>query len=169
METKEKATSQKVTLYLSPELHRRLKVQAAVEVDSMSAIAERAVEFYLTNPDVVEANSHSHGQTHRIYSCPACSTSVVLQQGEMVALSSRVGGRSSILSDSTDDLSVCELPVSSSGGATVSMVNGTATPGNMAPSAANVCTVSSGSGSSESSLCSDGDGLQRDSEQLVPC
>ncbi len=128
----------------------------------MSAIAERAVEFYLTNPDVVEANGH--GQTHRIYSCPACSTPVVLRDGEMVALSSRMGGRSSILSDGSDELSVGELSVSSSSVATASVVNGVAS-----SNAVSACAVGSGSSSNGSSLCSDGDGLQRDSEQLVPC
>jgi hypothetical protein len=143
MEDKQKATLQKVTLYLSPELHRRLKVQAAVEVESMSAIAERAVTFYLTNPEVVEAGSY--GQSHRVYSCPACATPTVLRDGDLVALSSQLTGRSSVLSDSDEELSVSASVVGSS------------------------VVSSNGIGSSASPLLADIDERQRESEQLVPC
>jgi hypothetical protein len=36
---------QKVTLYIPPELHRKLKIKAAVESEPMSSIAERAIVF----------------------------------------------------------------------------------------------------------------------------
>jgi len=45
---------QKVTLYLSPELHRQLKIKAAVESEPMSSIAERAIIFYLGNSELVD-------------------------------------------------------------------------------------------------------------------
>ena len=77
---------QKVTLYLPPGLHRQLKIRAAVDSDSMSALVERAILFYLRHPDVVEETEESYGKTHRVYSCPECSSSVVLQEGEMVSL-----------------------------------------------------------------------------------
>lgn len=85
----------KVTLYLPPELHRQLKIRSAVDAEPMSAIAERAIVFYLTHPGVVDEVEMSHGQTHRIYECPACTGSLVIRDGEAVAISEKQG----ILSD----------------------------------------------------------------------
>ena len=76
---------QKVTLYLPPELHRQLKIQAAVDAETMTDIAQRAIGFYLAHPEVVE-QVEDHGQTHRVYRCPECTSSVVLREGEMVSL-----------------------------------------------------------------------------------
>ncbi len=79
----------KVTLYLPPDLHRQLKIRSAVEGEAMSSIAKRAIDFYLANPSVVE-DGHSdiaYGHTHVIYSCPSCSTSVVLHQGDLMEVS----------------------------------------------------------------------------------
>jgi hypothetical protein len=76
----------KVTLYLPPELHRQLKVRSAVDLEPMSAIAERAIVFYLEHPDVIDDVEEAHGQVHRIYSCPSCSSSLVVREGEMVPL-----------------------------------------------------------------------------------
>jgi hypothetical protein len=76
----------KVTLYLPPELHRQLKIRSAVDAEPMSAIAERAIVFYLTHSDVVDEVEMSHGQVHQIYGCPECSSSVVLREGKMVSL-----------------------------------------------------------------------------------
>ncbi|MCS6782937.1 MAG: hypothetical protein NZ821_00500 [Gloeomargarita sp. SKYB31] len=73
----------KVTVYLSPELHRQLKIQAAVASEPMSAIVEQAVAFYLAHPQVV---AHHGGQTHVVYHCPECRTPVVLREGELVAM-----------------------------------------------------------------------------------
>jgi hypothetical protein len=81
----------KVTLYLPPDLHRQLKVRSAVELEPMSAIAKRAIEFYLTHSDVVDEIETFHGQSHRIYSCPECVSSLVLRDGEMVALREQQG------------------------------------------------------------------------------
>ncbi len=77
---------QKVTLYLPPELHRKLKIKAAVESEPMSSIAERAIIFYLTNPELVDEVEASYGQTHRVYACPECSSSIVLKEGELTSL-----------------------------------------------------------------------------------
>lgn len=82
---------QKVTLYLPPELHRQLKIKAAVEDEPMSAIAERALSFYLAHPDVVDSLEASYGQTHQVYHCPDCSSPVVLLDGELVSLKTQPG------------------------------------------------------------------------------
>lgn len=77
---------QKVTLYLPPGLHRQLKIRAAVDLDSMSSLVERAILFYLRHPEVVDEVEASYGKSHQVYSCPECSSSVVLQDGGMVSL-----------------------------------------------------------------------------------
>ncbi|MDB9311650.1 ribbon-helix-helix domain-containing protein [Spirulina sp. CS-785/01] len=86
---------QKVTLYLPPDLHRRLKIKAAVDINSMSAMVEKAVVFYLQHPEAIDeleaglATLEGHGnqgQTHRVYSCPECHSSLVQRDGELVSL-----------------------------------------------------------------------------------
>ncbi|HBE18001.1 MAG TPA: hypothetical protein DEG17_15040 [Cyanobacteria bacterium UBA11149] len=77
---------QKVTLYLPPGLHRQLKIRAAVETDSMSAMVERAIVFYLQHPEVVDEVEASYGKNYQVYSCPECRSSVVIKEGEMVSL-----------------------------------------------------------------------------------
>jgi plasmid stability protein len=77
---------QKVTLYLPPGLHRQLKIRAAVDSESMSAMVERAIVFYLCHPEAVEEVEEVHGKNHRVYTCPECSSSVVLDEGELVSL-----------------------------------------------------------------------------------
>jgi hypothetical protein len=89
----------KVTLYLPPELHRQIKIRAAVDSESMSTIVERAIVFYMKHPEVVDEVEASRGETHKVYSCPECTGSVVLRNGEMVSL----GNQPSVLGD--------ELPV----------------------------------------------------------
>lgn len=83
---------QKVTLYLSPELHKRLKIRSAVDSEPMSELAERALVFYLTNSEIVEeVESSVYGRTHRIYSCPNCESSLVLRNGELVVMGNQPG------------------------------------------------------------------------------
>jgi hypothetical protein len=65
----------------------------------MSAMVERAIVFYLHHPEVVDEVEASYGKTHQVYSCPRCSSSVVLKGEEMVSLDNQP----SILGD--------ELPV----------------------------------------------------------
>ncbi|MBW4655404.1 MAG: hypothetical protein KME20_20555 [Kaiparowitsia implicata GSE-PSE-MK54-09C] len=74
---------QKVTLYLPPDLHRKLKIAAAVDAEPMSAIAQKAIGFYLDNPEVVDSMDGFHGHTHQVYSCPDCSSSYVIRDGEL--------------------------------------------------------------------------------------
>jgi len=87
MQNQDKAT--KVTLYLPQELHRQLKIRSAVDGEPMSTLAERALEFYLSHSDVVEEYSE-HGDTHKVYSCPACSESVVMREGDLMSVTDAV-------------------------------------------------------------------------------
>jgi hypothetical protein len=82
---------QKVTLYLSPELHRQLKIRAAIDSEPMSELATRAIVFYLAHPEVIDEVEASQGKNHRVYGCPECATPVVLRDGEMISLSSQPG------------------------------------------------------------------------------
>ncbi|MGG6292793.1 hypothetical protein ACQ4M4_00095 [Leptolyngbya sp. AN02str] len=77
---------QKVTLYLPPELHRKLKISAAVESEPMSALAEKAIWFYLSHPDVVEEVQASQGHNHQVYACPGCESSYIIRDGELKPL-----------------------------------------------------------------------------------
>lgn len=106
MQDKLKEDKQKVTLYLPQELHRQLKIRAAVDSETMTDIAQRAIVFYLSHPELVEQYSEGYGQSHRVYSCPECSTSVVLREGEMVSAQARSG----VLLD--DSFAVEKQPVS---------------------------------------------------------
>jgi energy-coupling factor transporter ATP-binding protein EcfA2 len=97
---------QKVTLYLTPDLHRQLKIRAAVADEPMSSLAERALGFYLAHPEVVEQESEVYGQTHQIHSCPECQTTVVMRDGELVAL----GAQPTILSElSSEELVLSQV------------------------------------------------------------
>jgi len=83
---------QKVTLYLPPATHRQLKIAAAVNVESMSEMVERAVAFYLQHPEIVEDEAAAqHGSTHRVYHCPECRSALVQQDGELVAVREQPG------------------------------------------------------------------------------
>ena len=89
-------SKQKVTLYIPPELHRKLKIKAAVDVESMSALVEKAIAFYMQFPEQVdEVRSSVHGKTHQIHLCPDCSSPMVMRDGELVSLKSNA----SIISD----------------------------------------------------------------------
>jgi hypothetical protein len=77
---------QKVTLYIPPNLHRQLKVKAAIDTDSMSAIVEKAIGFYLNHPEAVEEMEGNHGKTHQVHICPECTAAMVMRDGEMVSL-----------------------------------------------------------------------------------
>ena len=82
---------QKVTFYLTPEIHRRLKIRSAIDSEPMSELAEKAIGFYLTHPEMVEEVETIHGRTHQLYACPECATTVVVKDGEMVAIGSQSG------------------------------------------------------------------------------
>ncbi|MGK7936845.1 MAG: hypothetical protein AB4206_13775 [Xenococcaceae cyanobacterium] len=83
---------QKVTLYIPPELHRRLKIRAAIDVDSMSSLVEKAIAFYLQYPDKVEEiESSTQGNTHQVHLCPECEAPMVMRKGKMISLMDQPG------------------------------------------------------------------------------
>ncbi len=82
---------QKVTLYLPPKLHRKLKIKAAVDAEAMSSIAEKALIFYLDNPEIVDEVETAHGRAHRVYACPECSSSLLMREGDLVPMSDQPG------------------------------------------------------------------------------
>ncbi|MGF1539628.1 MAG: hypothetical protein ACFCU5_04125 [Pleurocapsa sp.] len=78
---------QKVTLYIPPELHRQLKIKAAIETESMSALVQKAITFYMRHPEKVEEiEASTYGKTHQVHFCPECDSAVILQEGKMVSL-----------------------------------------------------------------------------------
>lgn len=100
----------KVTLYLPPELHRQLKIRSAVELEPMSAIAERAIVFYLTHSEVVDEVEMSHGRVHRIFNCPECASSLVIREGEMMV----VAEQSNVLIEEESSVGRVQVGLSSS-------------------------------------------------------
>jgi hypothetical protein len=78
---------QKVTLYMPPGIHRQLRIRSAIDAESMSAIVERAIDFYLRHPEQVEAEERSaYGRTHQVHICPECDAAMVMRDGQMVSL-----------------------------------------------------------------------------------
>jgi hypothetical protein len=78
---------QKVTLYMPPGIHRQLRIRSAIDAESMSAIVERAIDFYLKHPDKVEAEEKSaYGKTHQVHICPECDAAMVIRDGQMLSL-----------------------------------------------------------------------------------
>lgn len=75
---------QKVTFHLPEQLHQQLKIRSAIDGSSMSHLAERAIGFYLAHADIVEASGVGH--THQTYNCPSCSQTVVVRDGELLAV-----------------------------------------------------------------------------------
>jgi ribosomal protein L37AE/L43A len=93
-------SKQKVTLYIPPELHRQLKIKAAVDVESMSTLVEKAIAFYMRYPDKVEEIEASvNGKTHQVHFCPECSAPMVMRDGEAVSLKSQT-------SETTEEISL---------------------------------------------------------------
>ena len=83
---------QKVTLYIPPELHRKLKIRAAIDTESMSALVERAISFYLQYPGQVEQIEASvEGNVHQVHICPECEAAMVMKDGEMISLKNQPG------------------------------------------------------------------------------
>lgn len=102
----------KVTLYIPPELHRKLKVKAALDSDSMSDITQRALSFYLNHSEVVaEVEATKFGHSHRIYDCPSCQASVLLKDQNLVAVAagSMVESDSSFVEDAFDSLLTAQV------------------------------------------------------------
>jgi len=68
----ESPQKQKVTLYVPDDLHPQFKIRSAIDGETMSEMAQRAIEFYLSHADLVETTEGNA----RIHSCPQCDTSV---------------------------------------------------------------------------------------------
>lgn len=79
---------QKVTFYLSDELHRQFKIRAAVDGETMSSMAQRAIEFYMNNAELVESAAHIHGSAHQIHSCPECNAAVTVRKDGLALVTS---------------------------------------------------------------------------------
>lgn len=105
MEDQQKPT--KVTLYLTSDLHRQLKIRSAVDGEPMSSLAEKALQFYLSHSEVVDEYSE-YGSAYRTYSCPSCSDAVVVKDGELLSVGNAV-------SSSGEELSVGVSGVMSEG------------------------------------------------------
>ncbi|AFZ36625.1 hypothetical protein Sta7437_3113 [Stanieria cyanosphaera PCC 7437] len=83
---------QKVTLYIPPELHRKLKIKAAIDIESMSTLVEKAIAFYLQYPDKVEeVEANNLGKTHQVHICPECDAAMVMREGKMLSLREQPG------------------------------------------------------------------------------
>ncbi len=83
---------QKVTLYLPPGIHRQLKIRAAIDEHSMSALVEKAIAFYLKYPDKVEeVEAAAYGKTHQVHICPECDAALVMREGDVVSLKNQPG------------------------------------------------------------------------------
>jgi hypothetical protein len=105
-------SKQKITLYIPPELHRKLKIKAAVDLESMSALVEKAIAFYMQFPEQVdEIRASSQGKTHQIHLCPDCDSPMVMRNGEMVSLS--VSGKATEVEDQCIPLEVANQGSSS--------------------------------------------------------
>lgn len=108
---------QKVTLYLPSQMHRRLKIKSVVDEESMSALVERAIQFYLQYPEAVEeieAAQGQRGQSHRVHACPDCGSALVQRDGDLISLRNQP----SIITDElTPDLSVEKVRESLGSGA----------------------------------------------------
>jgi hypothetical protein len=83
MQDKQKVT-QKVTFHLPEKLHQQLKIRSAIDGETMSELANKAINFYLAHPDIVESSGIGH--THQTYNCPSCSQTVVISEGELLAV-----------------------------------------------------------------------------------
>lgn len=95
MQEKQKVTT-KITLYVPEDLHHQLKISSAINKESMSDIAQKALSFYLSHQELVERAGVGH--IHQVYNCPECTQSIVFRDGELLAIGG--GHRSSTSSTS---------------------------------------------------------------------
>jgi len=104
----------KVTLYLSSDLHRQLKIRSAVEGEAMSSLAQQAISFYLTHSELVaEYFEERVGHTHRVYDCPSCTASLVFKNQNLLKVS-EVNSQSFPLQSSLHSSDVSDLVLDSS-------------------------------------------------------
>ncbi len=50
----------------------------------MSELAAKAISFYLSHAEVVERAGV--GYTHQVHNCPACEQTLVIKEGELLAV-----------------------------------------------------------------------------------
>lgn len=83
---------QKVTIYLPPGIHRQLKIRAAIDEESMSALVERAIGFYLKYPEKVEEiEAAAYGKTYQVHVCPECDAALVMKNNRMISIERQPG------------------------------------------------------------------------------
>ncbi|MGK7891809.1 MAG: hypothetical protein AB4042_20980 [Leptolyngbyaceae cyanobacterium] len=99
-----RSEKQKVTLYVPPDLHHKLKIRAALDCEPMSTIAERAIQFYLAHSDVVDSidGESVQGRSYQIHTCPECGTNLVMKEDKLTAIGESLG----IISDASHDSTV---------------------------------------------------------------
>ncbi len=112
-------SKQKVTLYIPPELHKKLKIKAAIDTESMSALVERAIAFYMQYPDKIEEiEALSQGKTHQVHFCPECEEPMVIRNGKVMSLNNqdavvndeialKVTGKAKSAGESNEELVSC--------------------------------------------------------------
>ena len=105
MQNKLKEDKQKVTLYLPQDLHRQLKIKAAVDSETMTDIAQKAIVFYLSHSEIVDQYEEGYGQSHRVYHCPECTSAIALREGEIVSIKNPP---SILLDDAMDEALIAE-------------------------------------------------------------
>lgn len=78
---------QKVTIYIPSEIHKRLKIRAATDEESMSFIVEKAVNFYLKHSTKVKKLENLDcGKIHQVHFCPECKAAVVVDDRQIFSL-----------------------------------------------------------------------------------
>ena len=78
---------QKVTLYIPSEIHKRLKISAATDEESMSFIVEKAVDFYLQHPPKVEESENiNSGKIYQVHFCPECKAAISIKDKQILPL-----------------------------------------------------------------------------------
>ena len=78
---------QKVTLYIPSEIHKRLKIRAATDEESMSFIVEKAVDFYLQHPPKVEESENiNSGKIYQVHFCPECKAAISIKDKQILPL-----------------------------------------------------------------------------------
>ena len=105
MQNKLKEDKQKVTLYLPQDLHRQLKIKAAVDSETMTDIAQKAIVFYLSHSEIVDQYEEGYGHNHRVYNCPECASAIVLREGEIISIKNPP---SILLEDAIDEAIIAE-------------------------------------------------------------
>ncbi|MBF2097104.1 MAG: hypothetical protein IGQ88_01840 [Gloeomargaritaceae cyanobacterium C42_A2020_066] len=78
----------KFTVYLTPELHRQLKIRSVVDGLTQSALTQRAIEFFLAHPEVV-LEMEERKSDYRVHHCPECDAPVILSHGDLRSLKTK--------------------------------------------------------------------------------